>query len=93
MTTLSTLQHILVHDYRLTPDQVAAEATLTTLGLDSLSVLELMFKIEDRFRLKITDDTPTDLVTVSDVVSYIDRLLASQTAAPATSQPPMDAAM
>jgi hypothetical protein len=37
-----------------------------------------MFKIEDQFHLKITGDTPTDLITVSDVVIYIDGLLASQ---------------
>jgi acyl carrier protein len=80
MTTLQTLQDILVRDYRLAHDQVAPEAVLSSLGLDSLSVLELMFKIEDRFLLKITGDTPTDLVTVSDVVVYIDGLLASQTA-------------
>jgi len=78
MSTLQSLQDILVRDYRLTPEQVGPEAVLTTLGLDSLSVLELMFKIEDRFFLKITGDTPTDLVTVSDVVRYIDGLLAAQ---------------
>ena len=78
MSTLQSLQDILVRDYRLTHEQVGPEAVLTTLGLDSLSVLELMFKIEDRFFLKITGDTPTDLVTVSDVVRYIDGLLAAQ---------------
>jgi acyl carrier protein len=78
MTTLQTLQDILVRDYRLTSEQVAPAAVLVTLGLDSLSVLELMFKIEDQFHLKITGDTPTDLITVSDVVIYIDGLLASQ---------------
>lgn len=78
MTTLQTLQDILVRDYRLTSEQVAPEAVLVTLGLDSLSVLELMFKIEDQFHLKITSDTPTDLITVSDVVIYVDGLLASQ---------------
>jgi len=75
MSTLRTLQDILVKDYRLKREDVAPEAVLTTLGLDSLSVLELMFKIEDEFHLKIADDTPTDLVTVSDVVVYIDGLL------------------
>ena len=78
MTTLHTLQDILVRDYSLRREQVAPEAVLIALGLDSLSVLELMFKIEDRFQLKITGDTPTDLITVSDVVAYIDGLLASQ---------------
>lgn len=76
MSTLGTLQAILVKDYRLQPEQVVPEATLSTLGLDSLSVLELMFKIEDNFHLKIGDDTPTDLVTVNDVVKYIDGLIS-----------------
>jgi acyl carrier protein len=80
MSTLQTLQDILVKDYPLKTDQVAPDAVLTSLGLDSLSVLELMFKIEDRFHLKIVDDTPTDFVTVSDVVRYIDGLLALKVA-------------
>jgi acyl carrier protein len=87
MTTLQTLQDILVRDFRITREQVAPEAVLSTLGLDSLSVLELMFKIEDRFLLKITGDTPTDLITVSDVVRYIDGLLASQPLAAAAQTP------
>ena len=40
-----------------------------------------MFKIEDRYKVKITGDTPTDLLTVSDVVRYIDSLLAGNAAA------------
>jgi acyl carrier protein len=86
MSTLETLQDILVRDYSLTQEQVVPEAVLTSLGLDSLSVLELMFKIEDKFQLKITGDTPTDLVTVSDVVRYIDGLLASHAAVVAESR-------
>lgn len=83
MSTLESLQDLLVKDYPLNRDQVMPEAVLTTLGLDSLSVLELMFKIEDHFQLKIVDDSPVNLVTVNDVASYIDRLLASRDAAPA----------
>jgi len=87
MSTLQTLQNILVKDYRLTLDQVGPEAALTTLGLDSLGVLELMFKIEDHFHLKIGDDTPNDLVTVDDVVRYIEGLLRLK-AASAQQAPP-----
>jgi acyl carrier protein len=87
MSTLETLQEILVKDYRVLPEQVAPEATLTTMGLDSLSVLELMFKIEDRFHVKITEDTPTNLVSVKEVVSFIDGLLASQPATDAQERP------
>lgn len=80
MSTLQALQDILVREYNLTREQLAPNAVLTTLGLDSLSVLELMFKIEDRFHVTISGDTPTDLITVSDVVRFIDGLLASKAA-------------
>ncbi len=76
MSTYDTLVDILVRDYGIDRASIEPEATLATVGLDSLSVLELMFKIEDRYDVKIQDDTPTDLVTVHDVVQYIDGLLA-----------------
>lgn len=86
MSTLESLQDILVKDYPLTRDQVAADAVLTTLGLDSLSLIELMFKVEDHFHLTIVDDTPIDFVTVGDVVQYIDGLLSSKKASASQSE-------
>jgi acyl carrier protein len=78
MSTLRTLQDILVKDYGVSGDRVTPDAVLTTMGLDSLSVLELMFKIEDHFHVKIVEDAPTDLATVADVVGFIDGLLADK---------------
>ncbi|MGC1387837.1 MAG: acyl carrier protein [Steroidobacteraceae bacterium] len=76
MSTLDTLTDILVRDYGVAREQVTPDATLATLRIDSLSLLELMFKIEDRYSVKITQDPPTDLVTVNDIVGYIDGLIA-----------------
>jgi acyl carrier protein len=78
MSTLQTLQDILVNDYKVPRDHVSPEAILTTVGLDSLSVLELMFTIEDHFKVKIVDDPPVNLVTVDDVARFIDGLLADK---------------
>ncbi|HWJ34884.1 MAG TPA: phosphopantetheine-binding protein [Steroidobacteraceae bacterium] len=78
MSTLDTLQDILIDEFNLTRDQLVPEAELTSLGVDSLDLLELMFKIEDRYKLAIRDDVPTDLTTVGDVVVYVDDLLARQ---------------
>jgi len=75
MNTLCTLEQILVRDYGVAAGQVTPEATLESLGLDSLSMLELMFKIEDRYGLKITEDMPTDMQTVGDVVVFVDRII------------------
>jgi acyl carrier protein len=75
MNTLCTLEQILVRDYGVAAAQVTPEATLESLGLDSLSMLELMFKIEDHYGLKITEDLPADMQTVGDVVVFVDRLI------------------
>ena len=80
MNTSDTLTDLLTRDYGVAREQIQPDATLETLGLDSLSVLELMFKIEDRYNVKITNDTPTDLLTIDEVVRYIDGLLAGNAA-------------
>jgi acyl carrier protein len=84
MSTFDTLTDILVRDYGVARELVTSEATLATLRIDSLSLLELMFKIEDSFGVKIAEDTPTDLLTVNDVVGFIDRLIARRPKSRAT---------
>jgi len=79
MTTLAALQDILMKDYAIPRERLLPDAFLSSLGVDSLGMLELMFKIEDRFNLKIPGDPPTDLSTVGDVVAYIDSLIAGDT--------------
>ena len=82
MSTLESLQEILVEKFALDRAQLRPEAELIRLGVDSLDVLELMFTIEDRFELKITDDIPKTLATLNDVVVYIDALIAQRSAMP-----------
>jgi acyl carrier protein len=78
MSTLEALQEILIEEFSLTRVQLTPDAELTGLGIDSLEVIDLMFKIEDRFGLQIKDDVPTTLVTLNDVVLYVDGLLLRQ---------------
>lgn len=78
MSTLETLQDLLIEEFALDREQLTPAAELTALGVDSLDLLELMFKIEERYKLAIRDDVPTTLTTVNDVVVFIDGLLARQ---------------
>jgi acyl carrier protein len=75
MSTLAALQEILVKDYAIPRERLMPDALLSSLGVDSLGMLELMFKIEDRFNVKIPGDPPTDLSTVADMVAYVDSLI------------------
>jgi acyl carrier protein len=80
MSTLERLQDILVKDYDISRDVLSPGAMLVSLGIDSLGMLELMFKIEDHFQVKIPGDPPDNLTTVQDVVTYIDGLIALHSA-------------
>ncbi len=83
MSTLDTLRSIMSEEYGFDPARLQPDASLEALGVDSLHLLELMFKIEDRFDVKIKEDIPRSLSTVQDVVCYIDGLLANRQTASA----------
>jgi len=78
-TTIDRLRLLLVKDYKLDPAALVPDAPLEALGIDSLGVAELMFNIEDEFKVTIPGD-PVALKTVGDVVAYIDDLIATQQA-------------
>lgn len=52
------------------------------LGLDSVAVIELLFEIEDRFKIQIPDQDLVGLSTVGSVAAYVQERLASPNAAP-----------
>ena len=61
-------------DY-LKKDERKLTATLSLredLGLDSLSIIELLYRIEEAFNLSIPDEDLEKLQTVGDVITYIE---------------------
>ena len=76
MSTLETLQDMLMKEYQLTRDQVAPEASLTSLGVDSLGMIDMMMQIEERLGITVPDERPPVLSTVGDLVAYVDGLIA-----------------
>jgi len=54
--TFNTISQILEQDFRLARGHIAPERTLVELGLDSLSLMEFVFAVEDAFRLRIPED-------------------------------------
>ena len=42
------------------------------LGVDSLAMIELLFKIEEAFDLEIPDDDLSKITTVGDVITYVE---------------------
>jgi len=76
-TTFERLSAILMKDYVLSADRLTLDAPLEGLGIDSLGTVELLWNIEDEFKIKLPAE-PVQLLTVGDVVRYVDDLVASQ---------------
>ena len=63
------------------------------LGLDSVAIIELLFEIEERFKLQIPDQDLPGLSTVGTVAGYVQRRLAeSKTESKPESPKPVAAA-
>ncbi len=82
--TFERLKTILLRDYKLAPETLTPDAPLDALGIDSLGTVELLWNVEDEFKIKLPAE-PVNLPTLGDVVRYIDTLMAPPTdaAAPA----------
>lgn len=60
------------------------------LGLDSVAIIELLFEIEERFKLQIPDQDLPGLSTVGTVAAYVQRRLAeskTEAAKPESAKP------
>jgi acyl carrier protein len=77
MTTIERLEKLFVDKLELNKDLLKPETTLDSLGLDSLDKIELLFQIEDEFKIKIPE-RDAQIATLQDVIDMIDRLSAEQ---------------
>jgi len=77
VNTFERIRKLMAEKFGLDESGLTPEESLETLGLDSLSVIELMFSIEDAFDIKLPDE-PVPLKTLQDVVDTVDQLITEQ---------------
>ncbi len=76
MDVFNILKEIIVEELNVTPEQVTLDAKFQEdLGADSLDVVELVMKIEERFGIEIPDEDAEKIRTVKDAVKYIESRL------------------
>jgi acyl carrier protein len=86
MTTLRSVQAILKANFDLSADVLQPDAKLEDLSIDSLSVVEVLFAVEDEFKVKVPSEPAAwqaEMKTIGDLVAYVDKLVAEQHSAPA----------
>ena len=79
MSSLPVIQRMMVEQFDLKLENLTPDATLESLGLDSLSVIEFMFNLEDELKIKLPDER-VEIKTLQDVVNLVDRIVAEQSA-------------
>ena len=77
MSSLPLIQRMMVEQFDLKLEDLSPDAQLENLGLDSLSIIEFMFNLEDALSIRLPEDR-IELKTVQDIVNNVDKLLAEQ---------------
>ena len=86
MTTLERLQGLLARDFEIAPEALVPAATLESLEIDSLRMIEILFSVEDAFGIAVPAEPAeirTRVHTLGDLAAYIDELVNAKTQAQA----------
>jgi acyl carrier protein len=91
MTTLQSMQCLFKANFDLAPEILQREAVLEELQIDSLSMIEVLFAIEDEFKIVVPQEPSAwrgQTRTLGDLVDYVDKLIAAQHPATAGGEVP-----
>ena len=84
MNTLERLQALLARDFELEPSVLVAGATLESLDIDSLRMIEILFSVEDAFGITVPAEQAeirARVRTLGDLAVYVDELVAASAGA------------
>ncbi len=77
MTPYAFLADVLTEKYEVDRDAISPEATLTELGLDSLTIVELLFDIEDEFEIEVPEERAT-FETLAEAAALVEELIQAK---------------
>ena len=83
MSTLDTLRGLLHTDFDVPVEKLERGATLEDLEIDSLRMIEILFSVEETFKITVSADQAelrARLKTFGDLVDYIDSLVSAKPA-------------
>lgn len=76
-TTLERIKKLFLKNFDFPEERLNPEATIESIGLDSLDKIEFMFALEEEFDIKIPD-REVRINTLQDMIDVINRLVAEQ---------------
>ena len=77
MDTLSRIRQLAAKEFSINPEGLDPNAPLDTLGIDSLSFIEFMFKVEEEFGVSVSDEDLKAIKTLSDLERQVAAALSA----------------
>ncbi len=77
MSPFEFLAQVLSEKYDVPREAISPEATLTELGLDSLTIVELLFDVEDEFGIEIPEERAT-FQTLAEAAALVEELVQAK---------------
>jgi acyl carrier protein len=74
--TFERVRRLLAAQLKVAPETITIDERLETLGVDSLTALELVFDLEQDFQISIPTDQEKSFASVRDICDGIDLLRA-----------------
>jgi len=77
VTTFERIKRLFLDNYDFSEEHLIPEATIQSIGLDSLDKIEFLFALEKEFDIKIPD-REVELTSLQDIITVVERLVAEQ---------------
>ncbi len=77
MDTLNRIKQLAAKEFSVNPDALDPNAPLDSLGIDSLSFIEFMFKVEEEFGVGVSDEELKSIKTLADLERHVAGALAA----------------
>lgn len=77
MDTLARIKEMAAREFSIDAASLDSSAPLDSLGIDSLSFIEFMFKVEEEFGVSVSDEDLRGIKTLADLERHVGAALAA----------------
>jgi acyl carrier protein len=81
LDTRKTLAELAVREFNCDPDKISAQVPIKDLGIDSIGMLEFIFRIEEVFGIHIDNDQAEKLNSLADMAELVEQLRSTASTA------------
>ena len=77
MSSFDYIKQLLIEKHDVKPEMIRPETKFTELGLDSLSIAELLFDVADKYDIDIPDER-ANFTTLGEGAALVDELIQAK---------------